>query len=467
MTTEPAHALLPLVAQSVGGFDAIFGYFLSVLFTPAGVIVFLAGMGAVLVALLSRYSIELLACAAMFALSTMFDARDTAATVNVLIGPLEQLRAVSRPVAFALVILAAGLVLAVPIGNRHRSTGFAAWALLVMQWYYAINVMLFENFGKGALALVSITCMFVVCAIAFGRRLQDSASAAAMVRWFTVLGAAFVGANLLQLVLGPSAMVINGRLVGIAGNAQQMAGVASLLFLLNVFVAGDGSTSRLLRLAALANVAFLATFVVWSGSRTGSLTCLVGVMFMYRLQLGRFSLMAGSLAGAMLLLWSVLGADTSAADRLITGANTRGEVFQAALEAFASSPLIGVMPLGGGSGVESSFLRALALHGLVGGVLVLLPFLGILWNALAAFRLGRTSPEYRRLCDLFIGLAVALVVVNNLEGFAFGVLTLPAMIMYFTLTLGAFLAERASLGEPETFEEGAALAEQQWTERWA
>jgi hypothetical protein len=454
------------LAQSPGGFDAILGYFFSVLGTPLGISLFVLGVLGVALALLSKHSVELLACAAMFMLSTMFDARENAVSVNILWGPLEQLRAVSRPVALGLAVLATGLVLTIPIGIRRSSTGLAALALLLFQWYHAFHIMLFENTVKGALAVVSTICMFAICAIGFGRRLQDARSTARTVEWFAVLGAAFVATNLFQLVVGPSAMVLSGRLVGIAGNAQQMAAVSSMLLLLNVFVGGDRDASRTMRWIAITNAVFLSTFVIWSGSRTGTLTCLLGILFMYRMRVRRLALVAGGLAVAVLVLWSVLGADTAAAERLVTGSNTRGEVFEMALEQFSRNPLIGGMPFGEGSGVESSFLRALALHGIVGGILVTMPFLIMGFNALSAYRLGRHDPAYTRLADLFVGMTIAILAVNNLEGFAFGVLTLPAMIMYFALTLGAFLSEQAALDTSRAAGDDGPVAEE-WAGRWA
>lgn len=467
MISSAMLAVMPAaLGQSADGFNDMLGYFFTGLATPQGIALFALGVGGIVLALMSRHSVEILACAAMFMLSTMFDSRDNVAKVNLLWGPFEQLRAVSRPVALGLAVLATGLVVAIPVGNRRGSTGLAAVAFLAFQWYHALHILAFENAVKGGLAIVSTACMFSICAVGFGRRLQDACSASRTIRWFTVLGLAFVCTNLSQLVAEPSAMVINGRLVGIAGNAQQMAGVSSLLLLLNVFVGGDRNASRSMRWAALLNVVFLGTFVVWAGSRTGSLTCLVGILFMYRLRIGRLALVCGALAAAVLLAWSIVGADAAAAERLVTGANTRGEVFAVALDLFSTSPLVGVMPFGESNIVESSFLRALALHGMVGGILVSIPFFIMIVNALSAYRLGRTSAEYSRLTDLFIGMTFAVVSVNNLEGFAFGVLTLPAMIMYFVFTLGGFLSEQASAGVAATSDAEEDLPDDAWTERW-
>ena len=68
---------------------------------------------------------------------------------------------------------------------------------------------------------------------------------------------------------------------------------------------------------------------------------------------------------------------------------------------------------------------------------------------------------------LGIGMTFAMLSVNNLEGFAFGVLTLPAMIMYFVFTLGGFLSEQASVDVAAAPDEEEDLPDDAWTGRWA
>jgi O-antigen ligase len=103
------------------------------------------------------------------------------------------------------------------------------------------------------------------------------------------------------------------------------------------------------------------------------------------------------------------------------------------------------MPLGYESGSESSYISALANMGLIGGIALLIPFGSMALGAMRALRLRVLRPDLGAQCDLYVGLAAAMVVINGFEAFAFGVLTLPVMVMYSMFALDGFLAEQEAV----------------------
>lgn len=417
-------------------------YFLAVLLTPSGIGLALAGAAAIATVLLTGRGFPILVTAAMFCLTTML--QDVTLTKNVLIGPLQSLRNVARPLALGILLAASLTVLQAPIGGRLRVVGFTAASFFAFQLLF-VSEMLIGNATKAVLAFVSVPCMFFVCVIGFGRRMQDRESARSMLEIFAWLTMGFIAANLAQLVIDRSNAMVGFRLAGIAGNAQQMGGVCTLLLLFNVYLFNDLPSRRPLRWVCAAMIGILALWIIWTGSRTSVLTTMVGLVFTYRLRLGRLALL-GLAAGAVLLVaMSFFEESTDTIQRLTSGENTRAAVWAYSLGEFAGSPVFGTMPLGYESGSESSYISALANLGIIGGIALLVPFGSMVLGALRALRLKAMRPDLGAQCDFYVGMVAALLVVNAFEAFAFGVLSLPVMIMYSVFALDGFLAEQEAL----------------------
>jgi hypothetical protein len=417
-------------------------YFFSVFLTPTGIAMALAGVGAAAVLLMTGRAFPVLVVLAMLCLTTML--HDTSLTKNVLIGPLQSLRNVARPLAFSLLLVAVLTVFQAPVGSRARVVGFTAASFLAFQLFF-LSEMLIGNAGKAVLAFVSVPCMFLVCTVGLGRRMQDRESTRSTLEIFAWVAMGFIAANMAQLVIDRSNALVGGRLTGIAGNAQQMGGVCALLLLFNAYLFNDLPTTRPLRWLCAIIVGILGLWVVWTGSRTSVLTTAVGLLFMYRLRLGRLALL-GLAAGAVVV--AVMGffeESTEQISRLTSGQNTRAAVWANSLDAFMASPIFGTMPLGYESGSESSYISALANMGLIGGLALLIPFGSMALGAMRALRLRVLRPDLGAQCDLYVGLAAAMVVINGFEAFAFGVLTLPVMVMYSMFALDGFLAEQEAL----------------------
>jgi hypothetical protein len=417
-------------------------YFLSVLLTPTGIALALAGSGAIGIVLITGRGFPIFMLAAMFCLTTML--QDVTLTKNVLIGPLQSLRNVARPLALGLLLAASLTVLQAPSGSRGRIIGFTAASFLGFQLLF-LSEMLIGNPGKAVLAFISIPSMFFVCAVGFGRRMQDRESTRASLEIFAWLTMAFIGANMAQLVIDRSNAIVGSRLTGIAGNAQQMGGVCTMLLLFNVYLFNDLPSRRPLRWVCSAMIGILALWIIWTGSRASVLTTMVGLLCTYRLRIGKLALL-GLAAGAVLLVaMSLFEESTETIQRLTSGENTRAAVWAWSLGEFAGSPIFGTMPLGYESGSESSYVSALANMGIIGGLALLVPFGSMALGALRALRLRAMRPDLGAQCDLYVGMVGALLVINAFEAFAFGVLSLPVMIMYSMFALDGFLSEQEEL----------------------
>jgi hypothetical protein len=433
---------LAVLAQDTVAVDAVLQYFATVVLTPLGIIGL--SFGAVLLGLVLFVGkgVPVLSAATMVLLTMMIHERTL--TQNILIGPLQSLRSLSRPLSFAIIAVASLAALFSSAGNRVRAVPLVALMMYGFQMYYATNMLVFVDPLKGALAYFSITGMFIVCTVGFGRRIQDAESARTAMEVFAWVGMAFCGMNLLQLLVSPGSAVIVGRFAGVSGNAQQAAGICVPMLLANLYLFGALPPSRLLKWVCAALSGVVGLFLLWTGSRTGYLAAGIGVVLMYRLSLGRAAF-AAIAAGVVLVIGLSLFSDSAdGIERVIGGeaGNTRTQVFENALSDWASSPILGVMPFGFESGVESSYLRALASLGLVGLLLLLVPFTSMLASMPRALWIGRVDSDVRGLADLYFAYTGSWLAMNFFEGFAFGVLSFPMMALYTMLALGGFLAER-------------------------
>jgi hypothetical protein len=454
--------LTPILSQAEMGTSTMstsgqLDYFFYVVSTPSGAALALLGIVVVVAMLSSRHALTLLTTSALFCLTTMLHAKSF--ETNVLIGPLQSLRNVSRPLSVVLLGAAAIAALSVPAGNRARPAGWAAACFLVFQLLYFLEYFAFVDAVKGLLGIVSVGLIFFVCARTFGFRMQTLSDVRDVVALFARVGTVYAGVNLLQILLSPGASTAGGRLIGISGNAQQMGTLCGLFILSNAFVFQEKTTPRVAKLVALSTAALLGMMLLWTGSRANILMTGIGVLMIYRLQVGRL-LAFGATAGVIVFLLTLTFAEsTSQLARFQEAGDTRYGVWSYALENYLSSPIFGVLVTGFDSAIESSYLSALANTGLIGLALLLIPFAGLIGQCVVAARLKAAQPEYASLCDYFIGTTAALIVANTFEGYATGILTFPLMAMYTHFAIGSFIAETSRLEAVETMSEEASTGD--------
>jgi hypothetical protein len=439
-----------LLAQDTVDIGDVFGYFVERLLTPAGIGALVLGLAGTGLALAFRKGLPVLTWAALFSLTFMI--HEATLTQNILIGPFQAYRALTRPISFALMSLAVLAVIGMPQLERRGAVGFASVSLYAFQIFYAVQLMFFVDPLKGFLALFSMTLMFVVCGIGFGRSMQDAESGERTLRVFFWVAMAFLAVNFMQLTGGISTAVINSRFVGISGNANQAGAVCGVLLLCCAYFVNEPLTSRPRRMLAGVMLGLLGLLLAWTGSRASALACVTGILAMYRLRLGRLAIAGIVLSTFALIGFSVLTDDATAAERLTSTENTRAAVFAQAISDWMSSPIFGIMPFGKQSGVESVPLRTLASMGILGGIVVLVPIAAILTTVPRALWIARARPDLRALSDFYVGSVSCIMVTFLFEGYLFGVLTFVVMFIYIILSLGQFLdhayrAERSSIDE--------------------
>ena len=407
---------------------------------------------------------DIAACVLLFVMSFPLHYSTLLSQQNTLVGPLQTLRSVSRPVSYALLGLVMLRSWTIPRGDRHRPTSFTAVAFFAFQMLYVLQLTLFDSTAKGLLAVFSVTGMMAVFASGFGREMQDRTTARQALEVVGWLSVAFIGINAVQLAFGFGSSFLGGRLVGTAGNAQFMGSMCCVLILGCAYLFVDLPRDRLLKWVCLGSLTVLSGFLVASGSRGNTLATLVGLLVMFRRNLGQLVGYAIVAIIGVGIAFVVFGDEVTGSERLLSGEDTRSAVWLAALAVFQDYPLFGSLSALGADqpsfGVESSLIRALALMGILGGSLFLVAVAGMAFDMLHSMRLSRTRDDLRRLADFHAALTATLLLQNVYEGMAFGVLTLPVMSMYLSFALGAYLREQ-DLGAA-VVEEGSSSSDHEW-----
>jgi hypothetical protein len=407
--------------------------------TPGGIVAAIAGAGLVAVLFANSRGLELLSALIVSTMLIPPNFSSVFGLSNVLIGPFQLFRNLSRPIAYAVLAIAALRVILVPPLSGRSALSWTAVSFLLFQCVFSTEVAVFEDFPKGVLGLFSIATMFFVFNVGFGRLMTDRASACRAISLIAWMSTCFIAVNLIQFAFGFGAAFVGGRLAGTAGNAQYMGFLCAVLMLTNFYLLLEPESKPVPRVVLLGNIVFLGAFLVATGSRGSSIASIAGVVLLYRLRLGR--LLGVAIVGVLAVWVSALFGDQSTGGtRLLEAADTRTAVWALALREFYDSPIIGNLPVYGeeraSSGVESSMLRALASMGIIGGVLLLVPAVLSIRDAIRSLRAARVRPG---LPDFHLALTGTLLLVNIYEGVAFGVLSFPVMLAYLCFAIGSYV----------------------------
>ena len=410
-------------SQALSVFDA--------LFTVRGVLVAVFVTIVVLYLLVYRNGIVLLGSGIVFLLSLSFS--DNKYFDNTLIEPLETIRQYSKPTSTALVLILGLRLIFWPRANRARLWSGWMVVFLSFQAYYLLVLGLFNDFSRGFFGIISAVGLCFTFSLGFGKLSMPALSGTAVRDAWVLGGLGFIGANVAQLVGGYGNALPGGRLAGVSGNPQQLA-AAAVIFTIVANWTLETSTTLVKKSAAIACMAMLALFVLWSGSRTGAI-CLVTVHLAYfRLKVGRLALVFVLTAILLLGLTLVFAESAYLVERFRYGDDTRSAVWLRAIDDFARSPVLGMIISDRGSEpmnvVESGYLRALALLGMPGAIATIALMLTILGTAWRSLRIAKSFPEVGPLSNVICATASFIILVSFFEGFIFGLITIFTAFVY-------------------------------------
>ncbi len=350
-------------------------------------------------------------------------------TYQLLIPGLEQSRKYGRSLSAACLVAMVLPAILAPRGRRTRLTSGAVLLWIGFLCLFAMFHIFGGNAERGLVALMAFALAFITLTLGLGKWMQTHRDAATAIRCIGISALVFVFFCTAQLLINRSAVMSGKRFQGLTGNPQGAgltlaAAIPPLAYL--VARRGEGFFRRIIYAGTLA-LAFV--LLLWTGSRTGGLMAVVGIVTLYRRRLHHF-VIVGSIVTAMAFAGTqVFQESTKNMERFTAPTNTRAEAWRGLLREFQSSPMVGTLATGVSSVdipmqyTENSYLVVAARMGVVG----VIPLLAVMFAVgRDLFRLSRQrrflGPD-AFMSDLVLAGLISFAVGAMFEGFLVGIFT--------------------------------------------
>ena len=371
---------------------------------------------------------------------------------NTLIGPLQALRDSSRPLT---VIFLFSLCLSAPRTDRGWRMSFVLFATLafyVFQSMYLLRLLLAGESVRSILGILTDGLLFVGIVYGLGRRIQSQLDVDSILRALSIASALFLACNIMQLGFGYGQAIGQGRFMGVSGNPQLAGFVCAVFVIVNCYSHSRSSLKSWMSYYHAIQIGLLLMLIVWSGSRMSALSVAVGLIFFYRLRIGKI-LVFGIVSGIVLFIAVSLFPDSlTKVDRFTSGLDTRSAVWAARIDDFKSNPLFGTIGAQNDQEVnasESSYLSTAALMGITGLLLLALTVFSMVASAIKCWIHRRCTNFSTESADIVIAGIAMILFASIFEGFFLGILSMAVVFLYLLLTIAAYLLDAASQPENE------------------
>ncbi len=368
--------------------------------------------------------------------------------------PLEQIRSLSRPL-FIVGLL--GVICSFPAANRRHGGRWLHPGSLLL---FLLHIVLFARLAtagfadRGFLGLMVHTLTFVAAAVVCAKWINSLHAARMMLGAVVGAGVFFVFGVLYQLVMNSSAVVWDNRLFGTTGNPQHAAQFLSLFCLPTLYFATSTCTPKWMRFFLYGLLALQVPLILWTGSRTGMLMLLVGVVMYYRFRIGRLAFSAALVSVIVVVTLPIfLQWDATAGwSRILSTQNTRSAAWITEYQEFLEAPLFGKPRVSteGGHPIfrENSYLAAAKAMGVVGGALLIAAVSVFVISATRLMLRARMAhPEIARLADLLFASIVMLSIGAVFEAYLLATIAPAYVVLYLYAGAVQWLS---SSSEPST-----------------
>lgn len=371
---------------------------------------------------------------------------------NTLIGPLQALRDSSRPLT---VIFLFSLCLSAPRTDRGWRMSFVLFATLafyVFQSMYLLRLLLAGESVRSILGILTDGLLFVGIVYGLGRRIQSQLDVDSILRALSIASALFLACNIIQLGFGYGQAIGQGRFMGVSGNPQLAGFVSAVFVIVNCYSYSRSSLKSWMSYYHAIQIGLLLMLIVWSGSRMAALSVAVGLIFFYRLRIGKI-LVFGIATGIVLFIAFALFPESLAkVDRFTSGLDTRSAVWAARIDDFKSNPLFGTIGAQDDQEInasESSYLSTAALMGITGLLLLALTVFSMVTSAIKCWIHRRCRNFSAESADIVIAGIAMILFASIFEGFFLGILSMAVVFLYLLLAIAAYLLDAASQPEDE------------------
>ena len=365
--------------------------------------------------------------------------------------PLESLRDGGRTITVGLLLVLICAAIISPRGWRRRLVMSGTIAYFVFQLVFCLRTAAAGLVARAAGAALVYAVLFIVATYGLPRWMQTLDDAYAALRSIAFTGIIFAFTNMAQVIVNRAAAGINGRFSGTAGNPQHAATcIAAMLPAVFTLVVRK-QESKPMRILLACTVPLLLLLLGMTGSRTGFMMLIVGVVVLYRKRLGGFiKLLLVAMVGLLLVL-AVFPNLNFTTEHFTSAQDTRSEVWATLWQQFLDHPLMGVME-GTVSVRENSYLSTAARVGLFGLVPMIITIFLIVRAIRQTQKIRPLLGDQAALADVAIAGLVSLAAGAITEGYLLATLSIHLVLIYLYLAIFGFIADYVEqvLLQPET-----------------
>lgn len=425
---------------------------LKLLTDPRGIIILLAMFGLAIAVVITQSGRWVALSLAIFAIACSIPGGDKSKSHIAFFAPLELIRVSSRPITVVVLFMLLASMIGFDRGPRRRLMPASFWMFIAYQYFACVRLLLVPNLADRAIgAFAIITLMVVVWCLTLAPSVQSLRASSWGVWSIAGCGIAFVITTLIQYPITPSGLQFQGRLFGMTANANFAAYLLafvlpSMCYLLIRRKQGLWVTLNMITLGI--SIPLAVIMLIWTGSRGGMMTAIVGIVVFFRRRLGRFAIAGAFCAIIGLFLAPYLGDAFGGVSRFLDTSNTRTLVWARMLESIYQNPFFGHISSGAGfyeteNVGEGGFLMSLSLYGVLGTVPLAGMYLLLGREYFALWRARRVIPELNDLADLTLAFWCSFTFANLFESSVVSYFTNAMFIMYSFFILQGFLVDYA------------------------
>ncbi len=328
-------------------------------------------------------------------------------------------------------------------GARRNIFDPSTLAFLALQFLLCIKMLTTGIYERALLSFFVFALTYSGIVVGLGCSMQKITDCH-KVLWSILAGVAAIDLlTIHELVVKKAGVVINNRLFAITVNPQTAGTIFALTIVLICYLltCTKGMRSNLVKPLLIAMLGFTTIFLLWTGSRTGLLSAVVGISVLFYDKISNLILVVILLIGTAFIASQVFEDSLEHSGRLLSTQNTRSAAWERMLETYLNNPVFGAKTGNTVSAGESSYLSAAANMGTIGVIFMTALVSSFLLLCYKLLRYRHLLGEHARLACLVVSGVITIMVASILDDYLLGTTSFQTYFLYAYLAVGTFLLE--------------------------
>ncbi len=349
------------------------------------------------------------------------------------VAPLDQVVLYGRALTAMMLLASLAGLITYPFRSQQWRVPPASVAFFSLHLLLCVRQFFGGSPQEGASRLAIYALVFLAFGILVPSLIGSTQDLRRLVRSLGLAALGFALLNVLTMALGYHYGFVHGRWFGLTGNPNAAAMVSALLLPASVGMAMLKSEAKLWRLTFWVTSGVLVFVILLSESRGGALTAIVGMIFLFRTQLGSLIFVLVPLTVVLIIVLGWAGYETYHFNRFASTDNTRESAFLFMIDQWLSSPVFGSAS-GWGVG-ENAYLGVLVRTGIIGGLVMIVVGFVILTLMARAILNRNAMGQDAATVDIAVGGLMAVAANSMLEATFFSNLNQTIFIIYLYLAV--------------------------------